>query len=114
MKRPLAVLFALALLSLLSLPPVLAQTTVETKHQGPFNYDVTQEVAIGGTLFDVLAKPTAGMIAGSRLLFTTPSGPVDFIFGRYALLSKGALVIVTSRQVEVAGVWKTNNDKFQV
>ena len=114
MKRPLAVLYALALLSLLSLPPLLAQTTVETKHKGPFNYDYTQDVAIGGMVSNVFAKPTVGMIVGSHLLFTTASGPVDSIFGRYALLSKGALAFAAGQQVEAICVWKTINGKFQV
>jgi len=114
MNRPLAVLYALALLFLLSIPAVLAQTTVETKHKGPFNYDYTQDVAIGGMVSNVFAKPTVGMIVGSRLLFTTPSGSVDFIFGSFALLSYGTLAFAAGRQVAVIGVWKTINGKFQV
>ena len=110
MKRLCAGLCVLALLSLLSLlPPVLAQTAERTA--GPFGYDVSKEVTLGGTVSSVLMKPSPGMIMGSHLLLATPSGPVDASLGTFGLRGKGALSVATGQQVEVTGVMKTLKDK---
>lgn len=113
MKRLLAILCALALLSLVSVLP-LAQAqarAVETRTAGPFSYDIGKEVTISGTVSSVLAKPAQGMIMGSHLLLTTVSGPVDASLGRFGLQGKGALSVAAGRQVEVTGVMKTIKNK---
>lgn len=110
MKRLCAGLFILALLSLVSpLPPVLAQTAERVA--GPFSYDASREVTLNATVLSVLTKPSPGMIMGSHLLLTTPSGPVDASLGRFGVMGKGALSVVPGQQVEVTGVMKTVKDK---
>ena len=110
MKRLFAGLYALALISLISLQlPVQAQTA--ERSVGPFSYDASKEVTLKGTVLSVLAKPSPGMVMGSHLLLTTPSGPVDASLGRFGLMGKGALSVAPGQQVEVTGVMKTVKDK---
>jgi hypothetical protein len=110
MKRLFAGLYALALISLISLQlPVQAQTA--ERSVGPLSYDASKEVTLNGTVLSVLAKPSPGMVMGSHLLLTTPSGPVDASLGRFGLMGKGALSVAPGQQVEVTGVMKTVKDK---
>ena len=110
MKRLFAGLYALALISLISLQlPVQAQTA--ERSAGPFSYDASKEATLNGTVLSVLAKPSPGMVMGSHLLLTTPSGPVDASLGRFGLMGKGALSVAPGQQVEVTGVMKTVKDK---
>jgi hypothetical protein len=110
MKRLFAGLYALAIISLISLQlPVQAQTA--ERSVGPFSYDASKEVTLNGTVLSVLAKPSPGMVMGSHLLLTTPSGPVDASLGRFGLMGKGALSVAPGQQVEVTGVMKTVKDK---
>lgn len=108
MKRLLAGLCALALLSMISLlPPVQAQTAAGTRTAGPLSYDISEEVTLHGTVSSVLAKPAAGMVMGAHLLLATPLGPVDASLGRFALLGNGAVSVAHGQQIEVTGVMKT-------
>jgi hypothetical protein len=110
MKRLFAGLYALALISLISLQlPVQAQTA--ERSVGPFSYDASKEATLNGTVLSVLAKPSPGMIMGSHLLLATLSGPVDASLGRFGLQGKGALSVAPGQQVEVTGVMKTLKDK---
>jgi hypothetical protein len=110
MKRLFAGLYALALISLISLQlPVQAQTA--ERSVGPLSYDASKEVTLKGTVLSVLAKPSPGMVMGSHVLLTTPSGPVDASLGRFGLMGKGALSVAPGQQVEVTGVMKTVKDK---
>jgi hypothetical protein len=110
MKRLFAGLYALALISLISLQlPVQAQTA--ERSVGPLSYDASKEVTLNGTVLSVLAKPSPGMVMGSHLLLATPSGPVDTSLGRFGLMGKGALSVAPGQQVEVTGVMKTVKDK---
>jgi len=109
MKRPFMGLWALALSALVSLAaPVWAQTAaVAARPSGPFNYDVSKETTLTGTVSSVLNKPSHGMIIGFHLLVATPSGTVDASLGRFALLGKGALSVTAGQQVQVTGVMMT-------
>jgi hypothetical protein len=116
MKRLLAGLYALALVSPISLePPMQAQTAaVET---GPFGGYTLHEVTLTGTVSGVLAKPDAGMLMGSHILLATLTGRVDVSLGRFGLRGKGALSVAAGQQIEVTGVMKTyatNNKDQQV
>jgi hypothetical protein len=113
MKHLFAGLCALVLLSLISLlTPVQAQTAaVGTRTAGPLSYDISQEVTINGTVSSVLTRPSPGMIMGSHLLLTTPSGPVDASLSHFGLQGKGALSVAAGQQIEVTGVMKTIMDK---
>lgn len=99
---------ALALLSLaLASLPIQAQTTpASTRSAGPYTYDIAQEVTLSGTVSTVLTKPSRGMIAGSHLLLTTASGPVDVSLGAFGLKGDGALSVAAGQQVLVTGVIK--------
>ncbi len=114
MKHPFAELYALSLLSLISLLP-LAQaqttTTVETRTTVPFSYDASEEVTLNGVVSSVLTKPCPGMIVGSHLLLATASGPVDASLGRFGLLGAGAVSVAAGQQIEVTGVMKMIKDK---
>jgi hypothetical protein len=117
MKRLLGRNRALALLSLaLASLPIQAQTTpASTRSAGPYTYDITQEVTLGGTVSTVLTKPSRGMIAGSHLLLTTASGPVDVSLGTFGLKGDGALSVAAGQHVLVTGVMKTlKNQQFFV
>ncbi len=99
--------------SLISSPsPVQAQTTADTaKSATPFNYDVTEEVSVAGTVSSVLTQATPEMIVGSHLLLATPSGPVDASLGRFGLQGHGAVSVAAGQQMEATGVMKTIKDK---
>lgn len=104
---PLALLFFISLVQ-----PVQAQTQpLATPPEGPFSYDVTHEVTLKGTVSGVLTKRTPEMVAGSHLLLTTLSGPVDISLGTFALRGEGALSVNSGQQVEVVGVMKTLKEK---
>jgi hypothetical protein len=100
---------ALVLLCLaLPLRFVQAQATAAaTMAAGPFSYDVSKEVTLNGTVSSVLTTSTRGMVPGSHLLLSTPSGPVDASLGTFGLRGKGALSVEAGQQVEVTGVMKT-------
>ena len=84
--------------------PVLAQSA-GAPH--PLRYDVANESTISGVVSSVLVKPAAGMIFGSHLLLTTPSGRIDVSLGRFGLQGKGALTVSAGEQIDVTGVMKT-------
>jgi len=112
--KPLSVgLFIWAIVFLISsVPPVQAQTAASAvRSEAPFNYDVTNQVTLTGTVSSVLAKAAAGMIVGSHLLLATPSGPVDASLGRFGLLGAGAVSVAAGQKIEATGVMKTIKDK---
>ena len=113
MNAQLAGLCAVALLCSISLArPVRAQIIpTATLPAGPFSYDVFQEVTLHGTVSGVLAKQSPGMVAGSHLLLTTLSGPVDISLGTFAFRGNNALSVTPGQQVEVVGVMKTLKEK---
>jgi hypothetical protein len=80
-------------------------------HQSHPYYDIAREVKIGGTVSKVFVGHAQGMIIGSHLLLSTPSGEVDASLGRWGLQGKGALSVAPGQQVEVTGVMKTLRDK---
>ena len=92
-----------------TLPAARAQTT--TTSAGPFGYDLSQEVTLSGTVSSVLTVPSPGMVAGSHLLLTTPSGQVDISLGVSGLRGEGALSVAGGQQVEVIGIMKAFKDK---
>ena len=106
-------LCGVALLCSISLAwPVQAHTMpLATTPAGPFSYDVSQEVTLSGTVSGVLTKQSPGMVAGSHLLLTTLSGPVDISLGTFALRGNDALSVTPGQQVEVVGVMKTLKEK---
>jgi hypothetical protein len=110
MKQLLAGLGALALLSLFS--PLYAQTSPPAlTPSGPSSYDISKEVTLKGTVANVVANHSPGFFAGSHLLLTTLSGPVDISLGAFALLGNDPLPVTPGQQVEVVGVMKALKDK---
>lgn len=87
--------------------PLVAQPASEAH---PY-YDQRQEVTLKATVSSVLNRAEPGMIAGSHLLLSTPSGTVDASLGRFGLEGKGALSVTAGEQVEVTGVMKTLRNK---
>ncbi|MGO9127745.1 MAG: hypothetical protein ACLP6G_22990 [Terriglobales bacterium] len=74
-------------------------------------YDVSQEVAINGTVSSVLYKARPGMIRGSHLMVETVSGRLDASLGRFGLEGEDALSVTPGQQIELTGVMKTVRDK---
>jgi hypothetical protein len=92
--------------------PAHAQTSpVTTRVAGPFSYDVSQEGTLAGTVSIMLSNPAPGMIAGSHLMLSTSSGPVDVSLGTLALRGKDAFSAQPGQQVEATGVMKTLRDQ---
>jgi hypothetical protein len=96
----------MGLLLVLVLKLQLAQAQTTTTSAGPFSYDISQEVTLNGTVSSVLTEPSPGMVAGSHLLLTTPSGQVDVSLGVSGLRGKDALSVTGGQQLEVIGVMK--------
>ena len=94
------------LLAILAVP-LAAQPAA---HPRPY-YDMTKEVTITGTVSNVLAKASPGMIVGSHLVLATAAGEVDASLGRWGLQGKGALSVAPGEQIEATGVMKTLRDK---
>jgi hypothetical protein len=113
MKALSAGLFVLAILFLISSQhPIQAQTKADaTKSSAPFNYDAREEITLNGTVTSVVTKTAPGMIAGSHLLLTTSSGPVDASLGRFGLQGYGAVSVGVGQKVEATGVMRTVKDK---
>jgi hypothetical protein len=88
--------------------PLAAQSSPELH---PFSYDITREVTLSGTVSSVLLKPAPGMVVGSHLLLTTPTGRADVSLGRFGLSGRGALSVAAGQQIEVTGVMKTLKDQ---
>ena len=82
--------------------PLVAQPASEAH---PY-YDQRQEVTLKATVSSVLTRPEPGMIIGSHLLLSTPSGTVDASLGRFGLEGKGALSVTAGDvlKVQLTGV----------
>jgi hypothetical protein len=113
MKRLFAGLWALPFLALVSLTiPVHAQTAASTPNSArPFSYNVSEEVTLKGSVMSVLMTPARGMIMGSHLLISTPSGTVDASLGTFGLRGKGSLSVKVGDQIEMTGILKTMKNK---
>jgi len=104
--RIIAGLVSVMLLGILAVP-----ANASPADDSHWSYDVTREVTLTGTVSAVLTQPASGMILGSHLLLTTPSGTIDASLGRWGLEGKGAVSVVAGEQVEVTGVTTTFNNK---
>ena len=106
MKPSLPGLCLLLFVGLISpFPPLQSQSAaVVTRSSVPFSYDSSQEVTVDGTVLSVIAKPSKGMVNGSHILLTTPSGAVDVSLGTFALQGKGALAVTNGQSIQVTGI----------
>lgn len=95
------------LLLAISAVPLVAQPATHSSH--PF-YDVTKEVLLSGPVTGVVHGPSAGLIPGTHILFTTGSGTVDASLGKFGLPGKEAS-IHNGEQVTVKGIMKTLGKK---
>src|ERR1700690_3174745 len=109
MNRKLVGLWALMLAALILLTiPAQAQTAAVTVNSPrPFSYNKSEETTLKGTVSSVVTKPSKGMIMGSHLLVSTPSGKVDASLGKWALGGKDAVRVSEGAPVELVGVMKT-------
>lgn len=98
-------LSAFAMLFLISsVRPVQAQTPLRVARA---RYEVADEVTLSATVSSVVPRATAGMMAGSHLLLTTPNGIVDASLGRFGLHGAGAVSVTAGEQIEATGVMRT-------
>ena len=112
MKQLSAVLCLVIILVVATPPSVRAQKASESSRTtAAFVYDVSEEVAITGTVSSVLAKPVPGMIVGAHLLVETLSGRVDASLGRFGLAGYGAVSVSGGEKIEATGVMRTIKDK---
>jgi hypothetical protein len=114
MMKPLSAgLFTLAILFFISTQhPIQAQTNARAaRAAAPFNYDAREEITLNGTVTRVVTKTAPSVIAGSHLLVTTSSGPVDASLGRFGLQGYGAVSVGVGQQIEATGVMRTIKDK---
>jgi hypothetical protein len=79
--------------------------------QGPFRYDLSQEITLNGTVAGVLPRRTPEKVAGAHLILTTLSGPVDVSLGTFALQGQDPLSVAPGQQIEVTGIPKTLKGK---
>jgi hypothetical protein len=110
-KRLLSGISTLMLLSSLSAHTVHAQTVPPSAKLSPFAYDASQEVEIQGNVATILLLPAHGMIPGSHLILTSPSGQVDVSLGVFGLRGPSSLSVNPGQQVLVTGVLKTIRGK---
>jgi len=112
MKQLSAVLCLVIILVVATPPSVRAQKASESSRAtAAFVYDVSEEVAITGTVSSVLAKPVPGMIVGAHLLVETLSGRVDASLGRFGLIGNGAVPVAVGQQIEATGIMRMMNEK---
>lgn len=110
-KQVLSGMCALVLLSFLSAQTVHAQERAGSTVLSPFSYDVSQEIEVGGNVATILLVPVQGMIPGSHILLTSPSGSVDVSLGVFGLRGPGSLSVKEGQPVSVHGVMKTLRGK---
>ena len=110
-KQLLSGISALVLLSFVSAHKVHAQEPAGSAALSPFSYDVSQEIEIEGNVATILLVPAHGMIPGSHILLTSPSGSVDVSLGVFGLRGPGSLSVKEGQPVSVLGVMKTVRGK---
>ncbi len=74
--------------------------TVTPKYQ----YDVSKEVTMKGTISNVVKKPGAGMLQGEHLMLATSGGAIDAHVGSYAGRDKGLDSLAAGQTVSAVGV----------
>lgn len=113
MKRVLAGLVTMALLSIISLlPPAQGQSAAATADsKRPFSYSVSDEVTLKGTVSSVLTKHEPGMIMGAHLMVNTSAGMVDASLGAFGLKVKGVVAASPGDPIEMTGIMKTMKNK---
>jgi len=111
-KQLLSGISTLVLLSFLSARTAHAQTAPASTPLGPFAYDASKEVEVQGKVAAILLLPAHGMIPGSHLILTSPSGQVDVSLGVFGLRGRPrSLSVNPGQQVLVTGVLKTIHGK---
>jgi hypothetical protein len=113
MKQPISRVAAFVLLFPLISPlcTVHAQTATALSTLAPFSYDAAKEVVLEGNVAAILTNPAPGMIPGSHLLLTNPSGSVDVSLGIFGLRGSGALTVKVGQEVSVTGIVTTVKGK---
>lgn len=94
-----------------SAEPSAAHTNAVREPFVSLKYDISQEVKLSGTVTEVVAQPSAGMLMGSHLNLQTRSGNVDAQLGRLPLTGRDAVSVAPGERVQVTGVIKTINNK---
>jgi hypothetical protein len=110
-KKLLSGISTLVLLSFLSTHIVRAQTSTASTTPTAFAYDASQEVKVQGNVAAILLIFSHGMLPGSHILLTSPSGQVDVSLGVFGLRGPGSLSLKEGQQVSVTGVMKTIGGK---
>jgi|SRR5580700_2165974 hypothetical protein len=69
-----------------------------------YQYDVSKEVTLKGTISSVVKKPTGGMLVGEHLILATSSGTLDAHIGSYVARDKHLNSLAQGQSVSVVGV----------
>ena len=106
MRPLLAAVAAVLLLFAVSGMKSAAQTTAPEQKTPPVSYDASQEVTLNGTVSAVFGTAPSGLLAGSHVMLTTLSGPVDVSLGAFGLMGKGAVSVMPGQQIQITGVMR--------
>ena len=94
-------------LAIMSLTIAAFATVAQTGNSSHAYYDASKEITLTGKVLAVLQASSQGMIPGSHILLTTPSGQIDASLGKWGLQGSGALSAAPGQVIEVTGVKKT-------
>jgi hypothetical protein len=110
MKKPHVGLYALAVLSLALLPPLVHPQTAPAAANpaSPFGYEITREVTLSGTVVSAPTKSSAKARHASQFLLTTSSLTVNINLGIFER-RESAISVAPGKQIEVTGVMKNLN-----
>lgn len=104
-------LLTLMAFSVFTVPSQAAAATKKITVTPKYQYDVSQEVTLKGTISTVVKKSGKGMLLGEHLMLTTSSGAVDAHVGSYGSRDKRLNTLSAGQAVSVVGVKMNVNGK---
>lgn len=108
MKSP-----CLGIVALLAFAPIIAAQSVSHQSSLPRRavvasaYNLSNEVAVQGSIQSVVHKPTPGLMPGGHLMIATPEGAVDVQIGKFLLQGHDSASFSAGEQVHAVGVMST-------
>jgi DNA/RNA endonuclease YhcR with UshA esterase domain len=97
-------LLTLMAFSVFTVPSQAAAATKKITVTPKYQYDVSKEVTLKGTISSVVKKPTGGTLVGEHLMLATSSGTVDAHIGSFAGRDKHLDSLTQGQSVSVVGV----------
>jgi hypothetical protein len=100
-------LLTLMAFSVFTVPSQAAAATKKITVTPKYQYDVSKEVTLQGTVSNVVKKPSAGMLTGTHLMLATSNGTVDAHIGSYAGRDKHLDSLSQGQSVKAVGMMMT-------